>query len=250
MNNRLSITTAALLATLSLPALAQTDTPASPHAQGSVRAVQGEQGVTVLSNRGDEAASATAAAPEETAEGTAAASEHALVPQAAPLAPPIVVEAAPLASADAPAPKSMRQYVVAALAALAVVVLSMFVLALVRGRRRRQAERANPSRPLDISKRHIILSRNMALERDEDEGELPEAPPPASIRTPINPSPVVSESRTPTAPLSQPRATSKPTSDLAAAMLRATAPPPPSPASQRQWLSQRPTAMAAAKDSR
>ena len=153
--------------------------------------------------------------------------------------------------------KGVREYALAGLAALAVVLLSMFVMALVRGRRRRLAELANPARPIDISKRHIILSRAAppgaeALEADD---ALPEVPPPASIRTPIVPaplphSPVVAESRTPTVPPSQPRPASKPTSDLAAAMLRATATPPPfapappPPASQRQWLSQRPAAMA------
>jgi hypothetical protein len=168
MNHRLSITTAALLATLSLPAFAQSGAPM----------------------------------------------------------------------------RGAREYVVAALAALGVILLSLFVLALVRGRRRRLAELANPPRPLDISKRHIILSREMPREQDDD--ALPEAPPPASIRTPIVPasSPFVAESRTPTAPPSQPRPASKPQGDLAAAMLRATAPPPPPPASQRQWLSQRPAAMA------
>lgn len=159
--------------------------------------------------------------------------------------------------------KGVREYALAALAGLGVVLLSMFVLALVRGRRRRLAELAHPAQPIDISKRHIILSRAAppaaAREEEAETDLLPEAPPPASIRTPIVPSPipnagiphapVVAESRTPTAPPSQPRAASKPQSDLAAAMLRATAPPPPPPpASQRQWLSQRPAAMA--KESR
>jgi hypothetical protein len=160
--------------------------------------------------------------------------------------------------------KGVREYALAGLAALGVVLLSMFVLALVRGRRRRLAELAQPARPIDISKRHIILSRAAppaaAREEEPETDLLPEAPPPASIRTPIVPSPiphapVVAESRTPTVPPSQPRAASKPQSDLAAAMLRATAPPPPfapappPPASQRQWLSQRPAALVA-KDSR
>jgi hypothetical protein len=154
--------------------------------------------------------------------------------------------------------KGVREYALAALAALGVVLLSMFVMALVRGRRRRMAELAHPAQPIDISKRHIILSRAApaaaAREDEADTDLLPEVPPPASIREPIVPAPIahaplVAESRTPTVPSSQPRPASKPQSDLAAAMLRATAPPPPPPpASQRQWLSQRPAAMA--KDSR
>lgn len=250
MNHRLSITTAALLATFTLPALAQDSQhaaqPAPAVSQRPVQALQDDQGVIELSNRAGESKSTT------TVEGTSApalsdpvATPPAVTAEVAP--PPVAV--APSASAEVSAPKGVRQYAVAALAAVGVVVLSLFVLALVRGRRRRLAELANPGRPIDISKRHIILSREMPRELDDD--ALPEAPPPASIRTPIAPSSspsssplMVAESRTPTVPPSQPRPASKPTSDLAAAMLRATAPPPPPPASQRQWLSQRPAAVA------
>ncbi len=199
--------------------------------------MQGDQSAIVLSNQAGEAPNDTSA------EAASAAAPSEPAAQARTLAEPSAVSTQP-ARAEAPAVKPLRQYVVSALAALGVLVVSLFALALVRGRRRRLAERANPSRPLDISKRHIVLSRDMPREADDT---LPEAPPPASIRTPITPAPIVGESRTPTAPPSQPRAASKPQSDLAAAMLRATAPPPP-PASQRQWLSQRPAAMA--KDSR
>jgi hypothetical protein len=236
MKHRLTLTSAALFVSLSLPALGQTETQAAPQPVAQ-QAAHGEQGVSV---------EAPQAASELGAPSTEAPRVEAVNTD--------VGEAAPVESR--PAPKGVRQYAVAALAALGVVLFSMFVLALVRGRRRRLAELANPGRPIDISKRHIILSREMP--RDEvahdevEDSALPEAPPPASIRTPIVPSsPVVAESRTPTVPPSQPRPASKPQGDLAAAMLRATAQPPPfapappPPASQRQWLSQRPAAMVA-----
>jgi hypothetical protein len=262
MKNRVSIIVAAVLGALSACPAAWAQAPASgdapavaaPADNGTpahpMQAVQDDQGVIVLSNRRAEGAEAAGepSKPALNAEPPSAATpaplpEEARAPEAASAPAAATESSGALADGSLPT-KNSRKYLVIELAVVGVLLIGLVVFALVRIRRRRTRPAAVPP-PLDLSARHIVLSRDMPREAPSEDAveSLPEAPPPASIRTPITPPPAsTSEGRIITSPASRPGnrpPASKPQdSDLAAALLRATVPPPPS---QRQWLSQRPS---------